>query len=173
MGQLEPGETKLAGAVDGGCGEHQGDRIRDDAVTRARLAGGAAMNDKASNDFSGPGPAAIYRDNLAAGKFVLQICAACGGKAVFPPRAMCPHCGSTELRWRAASGGGTVYSTTAVRDRPENGGDRNIALIDLAEGARLMSRVEGLPPDQVRIGMAVKARIAKTDAGPLLVFDPA
>jgi len=36
-----------------------------------------------------------------------------------------------------------------------------------------MSRVEGLPPDQVRIGMKVKARIAKTDAGPLLVFDPA
>ena len=59
------------------------------------------------------------------------------------------------------------------RGRQRIGGDRNIALIDLAEGARLMSRVEGMPPDQVRIGMAVKARIAKTDGGPLLVFDPA
>ena len=131
------------------------------------------MNDKATNDFSGPGPDAVYRANLAAGKFALQICTACGGKPVFPPRAICPHCGSTDLRWQAASGGGTIYSTTVVRDRPENGGDRNIALIDLAEGARLMSRVEGLPPDQVRIGMTVKARIARTDAGPLLVFDPA
>jgi len=126
-----------------------------------------------SDHFAGPGPDAVYRANLAAGKLALQICAACGDKAVFPPRAVCPHCGSTALRWQAASGGGTVYSTTVVRDRPENGGDRNIALIDLAEGARLMSRVEGLPPDQVRIGMRVKARIAKTDAGPLLVFDPA
>jgi len=126
-----------------------------------------------SDHFAGPGPDAVYRANLAAGKLALQICAACGDKAVFPPRAVCPHCGSTDLRWQAASGGGTVYSTTIVRDRPENGGDRNIALIDLAEGARLMSRVEGLPPDQVRIGMKVKARIAKTDAGPLLVFDPA
>jgi uncharacterized OB-fold protein len=130
------------------------------------------MNDKARNEFSGPGPDAVYRANLAAGKFALQICAACGGKPVFPPRAICPHCGSTDLRWQAASGAGSVYSTTVVRDRPENGGDRNIALIDLAEGARLMSRVEGLPPDQVTIGMTVTARIAKTDGGPLLVFDP-
>jgi hypothetical protein len=131
------------------------------------------MNDKASNDFSGPGPAAIYQAKLTAGEFALQHCTGCGDKQIFPPRAVCPHCGSTDLRWQPASGGGTVYSTTVVRDRPENGGDRNIALIDLAEGARLMSRVEGLPPDQVRIGMRVKARIAKTDAGPLLVFDPA
>jgi uncharacterized OB-fold protein len=131
------------------------------------------MTDPATNDFAGPGPDAVYRDNLAAGKLALQICAACCGNQIFPPRAMCPHCGSTDLRWQAASGAGTVYSTTVVRDRPENGGDRNIALIDLAEGARLMSRVEGVPPDQVRIGMAVKARIAKTDTGPLLVFDPA
>jgi uncharacterized protein len=131
------------------------------------------MAETASDDFSGPGPAAIWRDNLAAGKFAIQICAACGGRAVFPPRAICPSCGGTALRWQDASGAGTVYATTVVRDRPENGGDRNIALIDLAEGARLMSRVEGLPPTQVTIGMAVTARIAKTDAGPLLVFDPA
>ena len=64
-----------------------------------------------------------------------------------------------------------------MRERPENGGDRNIALIDLAEGVRLMSRVEGVPPGQVKIGMKVKARIMPGDGGrdgsPLLVFDPA
>jgi uncharacterized protein len=131
------------------------------------------MGEKATDDFSGPGPAAIYRDNLAAGKFAIQICDACGDKAVFPPRAICPACGGTALHWQDAGGAGTVYATTVVRDRPENGGDRNIALIDLAEGVRLMSRVEGLPPAEVRIGMAVTARIATTDTGPLLVFDPA
>jgi hypothetical protein len=118
----------------------------------------------------------VYRDNLAAGKFAIQRCAACA-KAVFPPRAICPHCGGTGLRWQEASGAGTVYATTVVRDRKENGGDRNIALIDLEEGARLMSRVEGVPPEAVTIGMNVKARIAPGegggDAGPLLIFDPA
>jgi len=131
------------------------------------------LNDASDESFSGPGPAAVYKENLAAGKFALQICGACGGKQIFPPRALCPQCGSSELRWQRASGAGTVYSTTVVRDRPEHGGDRNIALIDLAEGARLMSRVEGLPPDRVRIGMPVTARIASTAGGPLVVFDPA
>jgi uncharacterized OB-fold protein len=131
------------------------------------------MTDPAGNSFAGPGPDAVYRAGLAAGKIALQVCAACGGRAVFPPRALCPHCGGTELRWQDASGAGTVYATTVVRDRPENGGDRNIALIDLKEGARLMSRVEGVAPEQVRIGMKVRARIAMDVGGPLVVFDPA
>jgi uncharacterized OB-fold protein len=130
------------------------------------------VSDTVDSPFAGPGPAAIYRDNLAAGRFELQICESCS-KQVFPPRIICPHCGAATLRWAKASGAGTVYSTTVVRDRPENGGNRNIALINLAEGARLMSRVEGIAPETVRIGMKVKARIATTDAGPLVVFDPA
>ncbi|MBV8651809.1 MAG: OB-fold domain-containing protein [Alphaproteobacteria bacterium] len=130
------------------------------------------MSDAVDSPFAGSGPAAIYRDHLAAGRFELQICESCA-KQVFPPRIICPHCSATKLRWAKASGAGTVYSTTVVRDRPENGGNRNIALIDLAEGARLMSRVEGVAPETVRIGMKVKARIAATDAGPLVVFDPA
>jgi uncharacterized OB-fold protein len=121
---------------------------------------------------TGPGPAAQYQQSLAAGRFEVQICEGCA-KQVFPPRIHCPFCASTHLAFRAASGSGTVYATTVVRERPEHGGNRNIALIDLAEGARLMSRVEGIAPEAVKIGMAVKARIAATDAGPLLVFDPA
>jgi uncharacterized OB-fold protein len=131
------------------------------------------MNDRAMMRFAGSGPDAVYRANLAAGKLAIQICGACGGRAVVPPRALCPQCGGTDLRWQDASGAGTVYATTIVRDRPEKGGDRNIALIDLAEGARLMSRVEGLAPEAVRIGMRVKARIVLDVGGPLVVFDPA
>ncbi len=130
------------------------------------------MSDSAKNPFAGPGPAAIYRDNLAAGRFELQICESCA-QQVFPPRVICPALRRNELRWSTASGAGTVYSTTVVHERPEQGGNRNIALVDLAEGARLMSRVEGVAPETVRIGMKVKLRIAATDAGPLVVFDPA
>jgi uncharacterized OB-fold protein len=121
---------------------------------------------------SGPGPAAIYREHLAAGRFEMQVCSVCA-KQIFPPRVACPYCTSNAFRWQPASGFGSVYSTTVVHDRPEQGGNRNIALIDLAEGARMMSRVEGIAPEQVRIGMKVKVRIAATDVGPLVVFDPA
>src|SRR5260370_40088373 len=103
------------------------------------------MSEKARSDFAGPGPDAVYRANLAAGKLALQICAACGGKAVFPPRALCPRCGSTELSWRGASGAGTVYSATVGRDRPEDGGDRNNAAVDPRQGAALLRRAAGMP----------------------------
>jgi hypothetical protein len=79
---------------------------------------------------------------------------------VFYPRVLCPHCGSERLEWVAPSGRGTVYSTTIVRRKPADGGDYNVCLVDLAEGPRMLSRVAGVAPEEVRIGMAVKARIA-------------
>jgi hypothetical protein len=36
-----------------------------------------------------------------------------------------------------------------------------------------MSRVEGMPPETVRIGLRVRARIAQQDDKPLVVFDVA
>jgi uncharacterized protein len=130
------------------------------------------LSDTPENPFAGPGPAKIYRDNLASGRLELQICESCA-RQIFPPNVLCPHCGAMRLRWAATSGAGVVYSTTVVHERPEQGGNRNIALVDLAEGARMMSRVEGVAPEAVRIGMRVRARIAAAEGGPLVVFDPA
>ncbi len=61
-----------------------------------------------------------------------------------------------------------------MRRKPQAGGDYNVALVDLAEGPRLMSRIDGIAPDQVRIGMRVQARVIDDPAkGKLLVFFPA
>ena len=106
------------------------------------------------------GPEKQFFDRLAAGSFDIQRCAACR-KHVFYPRVLCPHCGGERLDWVAASGRGTVYSTTVVRRKPADGGDYNIVLVDLAEGPRMMSRVAGLAPGEVKIGMPVQARIAE------------
>ena len=57
--------------------------------------------------------------------------------------------------------------------RPADGGDYNVALVDLAEGVRMMSRVESVDPGGVRIGMAVTARLAGQDGDTIVVFDPA
>ena len=106
------------------------------------------------------GPEKRYLEALAAGRFEIQKCVACG-KHVFYPRVACPHCGAGELGWVTPSGRGTVYSTSVVRRKPADGGDYNVCLVDLAEGVRMMSRVVSVLPEAVKIGMAVKARIAE------------
>lgn len=118
-----------------------------------------------------PGPEQTYKDKLAQGRFEIQKCAACG-KHVFYPRVVCPHCGSDTLAWVAASGAGTVYSTTVVRRKPDAGGDYNVTLVDLAEGPRMMSRIAGIDHGAVRIGMQVKARIAAEGEARIVEFTP-
>jgi uncharacterized OB-fold protein len=114
-------------------------------------------------------PERQYREFLAQGRFMIQR-ARGSGRHVFYPRVAEPLTGDTDLEWVEASGHGTVYSTTVVRKRPPEP-SYNIALIDLAEGPRMMSRVIGVPPEAVRIGMAVRARIIDDGGAPLLVFD--
>ena len=57
---------------------------------------------------------------------------------------------------------------------PAEGQPFNVALIDCDEGFRLMSRVEDVAPDQVKIGMRVKFRVHKGggEADPIPVFTP-
>jgi uncharacterized OB-fold protein len=117
------------------------------------------------------GPEEHYFGRLAQGVFEIQRCTACARHQFFP-RILCVHCGSEELEWVAASGRGTVYSYSVVRRKPEAGGDYNVVLVDLDEGVRLMSRLEGVAPDDIRIGQAVRARVAQEDGKGIVVFDP-
>ena len=87
------------------------------------------------------------------------------------PRVAEPRTGDTDLEWVEATGRGVVYSTSVMRMRPPKP-SYNVALIDLEEGPRMMSRVDGLPPEEVRIGMKVQAKIIEEDGAPLLVFLP-
>lgn len=115
-----------------------------------------------------------YHDSLKQGLFLIQRCQSCS-KHIFYPRMICPHCGSNDLSWLKPTGLGTVYSSTVVKRKEEHGGDYNVALINLDEGVRLMSRVEELPPDDVFIGLKVKARIKQVDNqdnSAVLIFVP-
>lgn len=114
-------------------------------------------------------PEAHWRTALAEGRFLLQRDPD-SGAVHFPPRLAGLDGGA--LEWIEASGAGTVYSVTEVSRRPPEQ-PYVVALIDLAEGPRLMSRVEGVAPHEVTIGMAVRAGIADEEPGPLLVFHPA
>lgn len=119
-----------------------------------------------------PSMSSQYQAALDAGRFQIQRCKSCS-KAIFYPRELCPHCGSDQLAWEEPSGNGTVYSTTVIRRKAEAGGDYNLALIDLAEGARMMGRVEGTAPADVKIGLAVKAQVIQQGGKGLVVFKAA
>ncbi len=125
-----------------------------------------------SGYFDGPGPEAIFRAHLAEGRFMIQRSASTGFH-VYYPRVMMPCSGEADLEWVEASGEGTVYATTVNRRRPEKGGDFNVALIDLAEGPRMMSRVVGIEPEAVTIGMKVRAKIDDLNGAPAVLFEPA
>jgi uncharacterized OB-fold protein len=105
-------------------------------------------------------PYGTYLEHIRKGELAFQVCTD-DNTAVFYPRAFAPRTGSPNLEWRISKGLGTVYATTVVytRDKPPH----NVALIDIDEGFRLMSRVEGMDPLQVKIGMRVKVRMHPGD----------
>jgi len=113
-------------------------------------------------------PEQEYLAHLAEGRFMLQR-ARGSGTYVFFPRVAVPGTGEMDLEWVEASGDGTVYSTTVIRSKPpaEN---YNVALIDLAEGVRIMGRVIDIDPTAVRIGMKVRANVGEIDGKPAVLF---
>jgi uncharacterized OB-fold protein len=116
------------------------------------------------------GVLARHQAALNEGRFLIQRCRGCE-QAVYFPRELCPHCGHGELAWLEPRGTGTVYAVTTVRRKAEAGGDYNVSLIDLDEGVRLMSRVEGAASGAVRIGQRVTARVLQHAGQGLVVFD--
>jgi uncharacterized protein len=107
---------------------------------------------------------------LDAGRFLIQHCGSCG-RHIYFPREVCPHCGSDALSLVPPKGTGTVYAVTTVRRKADAGGDYNVSLIDLDEGVRLMSRVDNLNPDTVKIGQRVTARVSVSDGKGIVLFD--
>jgi uncharacterized OB-fold protein len=108
-----------------------------------------------------------FRRFLGEGRFMIQRSKETG-RHVFFPRVAEPGTGA-ELEWVEASGRGVVYAVTVVRKRPPEP-SYNVVLVDLEEGPRLMSRVEGLEPEAVVIGLPVQAAIVEEEGEPVLVF---
>jgi uncharacterized OB-fold protein len=109
----------------------------------------------------------------AEGRLLLTRCDRCGARS-FPLRAVCPACGSTSTTDEASSGSGTVHSYTVQyrRQRPDVPIPNVVALVDLDEGPRLMTRLVMVEPADVHIGMAVETRFARCGDLGVPVFVP-
>lgn len=99
--------------------------------------------------------------------YLLQWCQGCDRPIHFP-RVACPWCSGSDLEWRPASGRGRIYSFT-VEHRPAHpsfGPDPYVvALVDLDEGARVMTNIVGCPPEAIQIGQAVEVVWEPLDDG--------
>jgi len=97
-----------------------------------------------------------YWQGCRDGVLRLQHCSGCG-RYQFYPRNLCSHCSGRELVWRDASGRGRVATFTVVRRgvSPAYEAPYIVALIDLAEGPRMMSWLVDTGPEDVVIGAPV------------------
>jgi uncharacterized OB-fold protein len=92
-------------------------------------------------------------------RLLIQHCRDCH-KHVFYPRVACPHCFSGNLEWVQASGRGTVYSYTVVYANAPSAFIADIpyvvAVIQLAEGVRMLSNIVECDLDALRCDMPVE-----------------
>jgi len=108
-------------------------------------------------------PLGIYQQFCEEGHLAYQETPS--GQAVFFPRVVSPMNGE-RLSWKISKGEGKVYSTTVIYVKGLE--PYNVALIDLDEGFRMMSRVEDMPAHEVSIGMRVKMKMIKDKDGKAL-----
>jgi uncharacterized OB-fold protein len=98
-----------------------------------------------------------YWEAAQGGRLLIRRCRAPGcGRAHHYPREFCPFCWSEDVTWEEASGRATLYTWSAVHrnDLPPFG-DRTpyvAAVVDLAEGPRMMTEVVGCEAGELRAG---------------------
>ena len=79
------------------------------------------------------------------------------------------------MRWETLSGDATVHAFTVVHRAPDPSVavPYVVALVELAEGARLMTNLVDVDPADVRVGAAVRVRFRRlADDLALPVFGP-
>ncbi|MFF3765809.1 Zn-ribbon domain-containing OB-fold protein [Streptomyces sp. NPDC001922] len=99
--------------------------------------------------------ARAYWDAAAEGLLLIRRCADCG-VAHHYPREFCPRCWSEDVSWEWASGRATLYTWSVVHrnDLPPFGERLPYvaAVVDLAEGPRMMTEIVDCEPDRLAVG---------------------
>ena len=134
---------------------------------------------RALQPITSPSPdAAPFWEAAARHTLVLPHCLDCA-RPFFYPRVLCPTCGSRNLTWVEASGLGTLHSFCVHYHSAVPGLIGSVpfttALVDLAEGPRLMGFLLGAPedPENITCDVAVSVEFLDLDDGhTVLAFRP-
>lgn len=113
---------------------------------------------------------AFYWKSANEGKLAIKQCLSCE-RTYFYPRPLCPLCGSGSTTWATATGRGTIYSFSIVRNarRPTAA-----AIVELDEGPRVTTALLDCDVHALQIGDAVEVDFERNGAGhPALAFTTA
>jgi uncharacterized OB-fold protein len=99
----------------------------------------------------------FFWNGLREHKLLIQRCSSCGALRN-PPRPMCPNCNSLDWDAIESSGRGIVYSYVMPQHPrfPFFDYPYIVALVELAEGVRLVSNLRDIAPADVHAGMPVE-----------------
>lgn len=119
---------------------------------------------------------APYWEAAREGRLVVQECRQCHALR-HPPLPRCPRCHAADPTWREVSGNATVYTYTVVRHPTHYAFAGKIpyvlAIVELAEGPRLVTALVGVEPAGVRAGLPVRAVFREVADGVTLpYFEP-
>lgn len=110
-----------------------------------------------------------FWDGVRDRKLLIQRCTGCSGLR-FPWLPGCHACGSPAWDTVEASGAATVFSYVVMHHPPFPAFDPPyaVALVELAEGVRMVSNITGVPYDKVRISLPVQLEFLTVDDGLVL-----
>ena len=115
----------------------------------------------------------FFWDGVKEHKLLIRRCAGCK-MLRHPPSPMCPNCHGRSWETQEASGKGTVYSwVMAHHTRGEDPDPRLVAIVQLEEGVRIVSNLQGIDIAAVWAGMPVAVSFEEVDGVLLHQFRPA
>lgn len=101
-----------------------------------------------------------FWDGLKDGILYGTKCKKCG-TVMFPPKADCAKCITSDMEWIQLSGEGELITYTINKVPPQsfaNYPEYIIGIVKLKEGPRAMAWVIEVSPQEIKIGMKLKAK---------------
>jgi len=108
-------------------------------------------------------PAMLWRTRVPRYRLVGRVCKSCGRRH-YPPRPVCPYCGSRDLEDAPLPRRGIVETYTVIHTVMEGFRDRApyvIGVVRLEDGTRVLAPIVDVEPDKVKTGMEVEATLRR------------
>ncbi|EDY47903.1 conserved hypothetical protein [Streptomyces clavuligerus] len=106
-----------------------------------------------------------YWEAAAEGRLLVRRCRGCH-RAHHYPREFCPFCWATDVVWETASGRATLYTWSVVHRNDLPPFSLRLpyiaAVVDLAEGPRMMTEIVECDAASLRVSMPLEATFRRT-----------